>query len=227
MYRIISSRKDERTGIIYHRIETEHGELEYPYRSVRAAVSWPTASSPAYFCIAGCEDQKNSAQEYPIKILYEMESLDLLDFFKCLLAEAKRFHCGKIIADRSDQYLPHIEEFDRFCKKRETAAIAVVEPIYANHEYFESGRHLIGRWLRENSLKIPKELEILRAQFGILYDTDLLEKDVAVKFYAVNTLRLLLDYYNQSSTDNSMTVAEHKRLKAKYSRFGHGRMMNQ
>jgi hypothetical protein len=96
MYSIKNARKDKHDGKIIHEIP---GQDDKTYLSIRAGLSWPNKSAPAYYCILGQEDRQNQFKRNPIAFFYEGQSKNLNLLLDKLTDHAKMVLCEQIWVD--------------------------------------------------------------------------------------------------------------------------------
>jgi|GEM_PF-3737870 len=219
MYELISSRKDDKTRTIYHKVKTALGEIDLAYSGIRAGLTWPMASSSGYFAIVGRSEYPNSANEHRLDVLAEGESSRLTDLFKSVAASSAKMQCGRILADRSEKFGPYLAEFDRYCRDNELS-LHISDSPWSAPEHFEFGLFRIKEKLSKNALEIHN-CPILKGQLGRISETDLQSERPEIQFYAIDALRLVLESFTHSGADSGKaTLQEHKEFKAKHSRYG-------
>jgi hypothetical protein len=187
MYPIKVARKDKHDGKIYHEIEGQDDKI---YLNIRAGLSWPNKSAPAYYCILGQEDRENEFKRFPIAFFYEGQSKDLNLLLDKLTDHAKILMCEEVQVDLTGDRECFRDSFSDYCKETETRGLYLRQAPWP--ENFSYGLGLLRDWLEKKSLEIERGT-ILAQQLGrIPEDPSAHTTEPEVDFFAVNALRYAL-----------------------------------
>jgi hypothetical protein len=187
MYPIRNARKDKHSGMIIHELE---GQDDKVYLDIRAGLTWPNRSAPAYYCILGQEDKENEFKRNPIVFFCENQSKDLHLLLDKLTDDAKRLLCDEIYVDLSENRKCFRDSFSDYCKETDTTGLYLRQAPWPDN--FAYGLWLIKDWLAKNSLEIEQESTLAR-QLGKISE-DLLEDPAKaeIDFYGVNALHYIV-----------------------------------
>jgi len=184
------------TGVITHTLNS--GET-IRYLDVRAGLSWPTATSPVYYCVLGEEyDERNKYEgvehKGTLKLLSEHESpgISLDEILAKFTDDTSLLRCSRIFVDMSDEYDGYVESFREFVIGIHRSGYLHPAP-YADN--FLLGVTWIQDWTKSGKLSIP-EMTIVRSQLKGITKADLAESP-ETNFYAVNALRYVVAAFHK------------------------------
>jgi hypothetical protein len=199
-YKIIDSRRNE-NGTITHIVDTggAHPD-EMHYVTVRGGLSWPNQGAPAYYILfgqihGGVTRFQGSENSKKLRYFREFESRDLSTFFKHLCEDAALLRCESFYVEKTDASRAYEESLAAYRKAKQIE----VQPYLEEASYidnFEHGAHVIREWLTSGSLTLPEGSIIHRQIFSEGIDDSDFASDVAVRFYAVNALRHVINAFN-------------------------------
>jgi hypothetical protein len=187
MYSIKNARKDKHDGKIIHEIP---GQDDKTYLSIRAGLSWPNKSAPAYYCILGQEDRQNQFKRNPIAFFYEGQSKNLNLLLDKLTDHAKMVLCEQIWVDLTGDWECFRDSFIDYCEETETRGLYLRQAPWP--ENFSYGLGLINDWLAKKSLEIEHGTTLARQLGKIPEDLSAHTAEPEVEFFAVNALRYAL-----------------------------------
>ena len=193
-YSVVKAEKAE-NRIITHILDMGNGETKtVQYSDVRAGLSWPTPTSPGYYCILGEEHHEINKYEgvkrtTNLKLLSEREfpGISLDELFAKLTDDTSLLRCSRIFTDMSDEYDGYVELFREF-------VIGIKHSGYLNPapytEVFFLGVSRILDWTKSGKLDIP-EKTFVHSQLKGITKADLADSPETI-FYAVNALRFVV-----------------------------------
>lgn len=154
---------------------------------IKGSLVWPTANSPAYYCIIGQRKEINRKGKLPLIFLGERQAELPKGIFKMLKKDSKRLACHEFYNDLLKENADLITLFYDFCRYQRIENISLVKaPLVGK---FHIGARLINEWINDDALQIPKGT-ILHNQLGKMQGSHLEEKPQE-KFYAVNALQFI------------------------------------
>ncbi len=192
MYSIKNARKDKHDGKIYHEID---GQDDKVYLNIRAGLSWPNKSAPAYYCILGQLDRKNELKKNPIIFLCEGQSKNLHLLLDKLTDHAKMALCKEIFVDLTGDRECFRDSFIDYCEETETRGLYLRQAPWP--ENFSYGLGLIRDWLGKKSLEIEHGTTLAHQLGKIPEDISAHTAEPEVDYFAVNTLRYVLGAFQK------------------------------
>ena len=193
-YNVVKAKKAE-NGIITHILDMGDGKQKtVRYYDVRAGLSWPTVTSPGYYCILGEEYYETDRYEgakrkgnLTLLAEHEFPGISLDELFGKLTDDTSLVRCSRIFADMSDEYSGYIDSFRTFVTGIKNSGYPDQAP-YADN--FLLGVSRIRDWTKSGKLDIP-EKTIIRSQLKGISKADLADSPETI-FYAVNALRFVV-----------------------------------
>ncbi|MBE9572149.1 MAG: hypothetical protein IMF11_16090, partial [Proteobacteria bacterium] len=144
------------------------------YFITRGAITWPTAKSPAYYCIFGLKDEPTLTEKNPLVLLVEGEETSLIEkFFERLTLNSTRLFCERLFADLREENEGYKKSLYEFVRERKVEDIRLSDS--SRFENIEYGISLIKQWHHDNALKIGEDT-ILRKQLKEMGPDDLKDK---------------------------------------------------
>jgi hypothetical protein len=192
LYPIKVAKKDRDDEKIHHEID---GQPDKVYLKIRAGLTWPNKSAPAYYCILGQRDQLNEMKRYQLIFFCEGQSNELPLLFDKLTDHARMLMCEEIYADFAEDRKCFRDLFSKYCRENQIRGFYLRQAPWP--ENFSFGLGIIQDWLAKKSLEIDKGT-ILANQLGKVSE-DLLEDTAKaeIDFYAVNALRYVLGAFEK------------------------------
>lgn len=192
LYPIKVARKDKDDEKIHHEIE---GRPDKVYLNIRAGLTWPNKSAPAYYCILGQLDRENEFKRNPIVFFCEGQSKELPLLLDKLTDHAKMLMCEEIYVDLTEDRKCFKDSFSGYCRENQTRGLYLRQAPWP--ENFSFGLGIIRDWLGKESLEIDRET-ILAQQLGKISE-DLLEDTAKaeIEFYAIKALRYALNAFQK------------------------------
>jgi hypothetical protein len=184
MYSIKNARKDKHDGKIYHEID---GQDDRVYLNIRAGLSWPNKSAPAYYCILGQLDRQNEFKRNPLVFLFEGQSKDLNLLLDKLTDHAKMLLCEEIRVDLTGDRECFRDSFINYCEETETRGLYLGQAPWPDN--FSYGLGLIRDWLKKKSLEIERGSTLAQQLGRIPDDLSAHTAEPEVDFYSANALR--------------------------------------
>ncbi len=178
-------------GIVIHHVASKDGETRIvKYSDVRAGLSWPQASAPAYYCMLGeeflTEEEGIQKQKGGLRWFaeYEFPGLSLNDFFAKLTDDCVQFGCHKIYTDMGENCRDFVIEFGDYVREKSIRQ-GDLDPAPFVDNFF-LGVSIIEDWTRTKRLELPQDT-IVYEQLKRITKPDL-EESPELIFYAVNAL---------------------------------------
>ncbi len=171
----------------------EHIEVQYSddtadmVQEVRGGFMFPTAESPAYFCIIGQLLERNSKFKHPCILLSETEAALPEQFYKKLSNEARKLLCWIFFCDYTDSNYEFRVSLMKYLRKRDLSRISIASPYIGD---WLNGLLGIRQYSEDGVLKIPKD-SIIARQLGQMTPGDQQESQRS-RFFAVDALRCVL-----------------------------------
>ena len=198
-YNVVEAQKAG-NGIVTHILDMGGGETKLVhYSDVRAGLSWPTATSPGYYCILGEEYHESNKFEGMerkdnLKLLSEHESqgMSLDELFSKLTDDTSLLRCSKIFTDMSDENTGYVESFREFVVGIKNGGYLDEAP-YADN--FLLGVSWIQDWTKSGKLDIP-EKTIVRSQLKQITKAGIADSP-ETNYYAFNALRFVVGAFHK------------------------------
>jgi hypothetical protein len=164
------------------------------YSDVRAGLVWPSAISPAYYCILGEDDKgvfRDPENPYNRGVLHliaeqEFRALSIERLCKALYDDAIMYRVSVFYCDLNDdqnEYYHAIRDYGHHMQLKDVRCEDA--PFKGN---FQAGLAIVDDWGQQGLVDIPKDT-IAYEQFKKASDKSLAHTDVDQEFYAANALR--------------------------------------
>ena len=168
------------------------------YAAIRGGISWPTVTSPAYYCIVAMtdsgthDDERRLVGDYDLLAEYESDSLGLSNFYRKLSDAAEQYSCNDFYVDMPENRYEcgYVADFEKFQRGRGSKMYALEAYDVDN---FMLGISRIRQSVDEGKLSIPEQ-SVLYEQLQSITKDDLQDKPEE-KFYGVNALRHVIGSY--------------------------------
>ena len=155
---------------------------------IKGSLVWPTANSPAYYCIIGQSKNINRKGKLPLIFLGERARELPKDIFKLLKKDSRRLACFEFFNDLLKENRDLITLFYDFCRYQRINNISLTKaPLVGK---FHLGARLLNEWINDNALQIPKGT-ILYKQLKQM-QVPHAEVKPEEKFFAVNALQFII-----------------------------------
>jgi hypothetical protein len=168
------------------------------YVAIRGGISWPTVTSPAYYCIVGMTDsgrhdvKKKIVGNYVLLAEFTSDLLGLNTFYSRLTDAADQYCCRNFYVEIPEQRheCGYLHDFDDFQRDRNSKA-------YLTEAYdvdnFMLGVSRIRQSIDERKLPIPEQ-SVIYEQLQSITKEDL-QDNPEEKFYGINALRHVIGSY--------------------------------
>ena len=198
MEKLLCKGKSADGRIIIEIINEEGKAKRHFFRGVRCGLSWPSVTSPAYYCLVGQLSDGLASGKYPLRFLKEGESLSIGDLLQNHFDEMGIYSCWEVFSEvpRSivEDNRSYIAAFASIKRERNLQTIKLLPaPFYQNYLH---GVSLIKEWVQGEALYIPKET-ILHEQLRTI-KVDSLQQNPENSFYAINALRYVVGAFETS-----------------------------
>ena len=189
---VTESKVEKRFTVCYH------GAEKKLFSSIKAGLSWPTSSSPGFYCLLGEEYRVPGRFENPkaekgkLILLADHESKSPFPdkLFDPLTDDCTLFHCDSIYTDLKN-HEGDVGIFRDWMYDKNMRVDLVEAPF---SDSFGLGVSLIRRWADASLLELPEGS--LREQLKKLTAADL-EESPETRFYAVNALRFVVSAFEK------------------------------
>lgn len=195
IYEIKNARKARDDGYIYHQVAGEDDKI---YLTIRAGLSWPEDTAPAYYCILAEKHRPNEFKRYPLVMIDEGQSNDINDLIGELVDAYKLTLCAEIRADLTPDKKIFRDIFHDYCSEEEVKGVYLRPAPWA--EQFEYGLNLIRNWVAKKALVIDKNTFLAHELGRLPKDLKAYSDNPQRDFFAVNALRLVLGSFKKSPT---------------------------
>ncbi|MFC1544980.1 hypothetical protein ACFL4X_02320 [Gemmatimonadota bacterium] len=205
-YFVVSSRKEKNRSII-HQVDQGNGNIQiFNYSSIKGGLSWPTAASPAYYCIWGetflehIDTRSNNRSRGKLVLFAEKEfvAFSLKEFFLKLTDDTSLYLCEDVYTDLNEEFSGYEESFRNYADKVKIKSGSLQQAPYSDN--FLLGLSFIKDWHKSNSLDLPKD-SILYRQLKKINVADL-EDSPETKFYAINAFRYAIAAFEKYQTSH-------------------------
>ncbi|MGB2930595.1 MAG: hypothetical protein WBB70_17030 [Desulfobacterales bacterium] len=183
--------KDRDKIIIEHQQEQGKPRKIEEYWTVRGGISWPTTTTPGYYCLFGLKDEPTTTDKKPLVLLAEGKAQLPTKFFEKVAVSSRRLCCDRLYADLDDHHKGLEDSFRKFVREGKIEGIRLLD----SSEFFDidHGSLLIKQWKRDGALIVPKRT-ILRDQLETV-SGDITLSDLEKDFYAIAALiRVLISF---------------------------------
>ena len=168
--------------------EDNKADVLFFAKDIRGALVWPTADSPAYYCILAQRDHLNARGKLPLVFLAEFQSNLPKEIFQRLKKDARKYACGQFYNDFRKENGDLRELFYEFCRYQRIENIELIKAPLSGKLHI--GAALIKQWLIDKALEIMGSTTLL-SQLKMMQVTDLKQSPEA-KFFAINALQMLI-----------------------------------
>lgn len=179
----------------------EEGEQVLKYHDIRGGLSWPTPTSPAYYCIVGEEYQdfhrfEGMKRRGELRLLVEHESDDLSlgKLFSKLTDHVAQLHCRSIYTDLEEPFSGLVESFWNYAYENGVRIGNLTQAPYADN--FLLGISWIQDWVKKGLLNIP-EGSAAYSQLKGITKPDLAESP-EIRFPGINGLRFVVGAFHKN-----------------------------
>ncbi|MBC2710702.1 MAG: hypothetical protein HGJ94_06790 [Desulfosarcina sp.] len=189
-------------GLIAHQLVDENGigKPARRYVAVYCGISWPSADSPAYYCLLGeefCGHKDGGIIRGKVRLLAESESegISLDSFFARATDDICHFRCDSTFAAVDEKkYIDFTTAYYDFCSDRQIHLGRMEQAPFEKE--FLVGVALIGDWHRSGRLEIPTD-SIIHRQLKQIGMHDLGERPEE-RFFAINAFRFALGAFHKN-----------------------------
>lgn len=157
-------------------------------QDIRAALVWPTADAPGYYCILAQKTQLNERGKLPLVFLTEFQANLPKQIFQQLKKDAVKYACGQFYNDFRKENGDLRELFYEFCKYQRIRNIELIKAPLSGKLHI--GAALIKEWLRDKALEIMESTTLFN-QLKMMQVSDLRQKPED-NFFAINALQMLI-----------------------------------
>ena len=212
-YFVVSTHKEDNQSIT-HKVDQGGGNLRlFKYSSIKGGLSWPTATSPAYYCIWGEPflehiDTSSTTRPRGRLVLFaekELASFSLSEFFMKLTDDTSLYLCEDVYADLNEEFSGYKESFRNYSNKEKIKSGSIKQAPYSDN--FLLGLSFITDWQKSNLLDLPQNSVLYRQLKNIKSDD--LKDSPECKYYAINALRYAIAAFEKYPTSHynlSLTI---------------------
>jgi hypothetical protein len=184
-------------GRIIIDVTSEEGQKNrYYLRGARCGLSWPSASSPAYYCLLGQSVIGNVTGKYPLLLLKEGHEQLPGTLFQKMADDMGTFYCREIYVDPSDKFRSYTVMFNQFRHRERNLQGLHLRPA-PFFQSFSHGVFIIKEWIKDEALEISKE-SIVYNQLKTI-SAENLRENPEESFYAINGMRFVVGAFETSA----------------------------
>ncbi len=219
---IISASFDRDASVIIHVVEDPGKDPKrIEYTAIKGGISWPTDTSPPYFCIVGQlwdgEYRRVNKKEERKNLVFlnegMSESLSLETFENKVTDSAKLYYCDSFFTDIGEEQQVYVDSFRRYVIDHQIKKPypSLTEAPYLNN--FRAGISMIKEFEKEKKITFPED-SIVYKQLKTIGREHLSDKP-EVNFYAVNALRFVIGAFQKFNYGPSQTISRYWEWKAR------------
>jgi len=187
------------TDVILHFVDKE--EKPVICRSIRGGLTFPVATQPGYFLVAGQLPQMNENRKYPVVVFREAQAALPETLFNHLVNSARSLMCWDFFADLTLDTGELYDMFEDFMLKRDLARITLEPPPVTD---WNTAILMLQQWINEGSLLIPEGM-YLHSQLKTMTAEDRLDAR-KIEFPGTNALRCVVSSFLHPNTTVSGSI---------------------